>query len=89
MPTCSNLHKLSVSNCSLNTATINSTGEWLALGSSRIGQLLVWEWQSETYILKQQGHLYGMNALDFSGDSNYIASGGEDGKVKLWNMSTG
>lgn len=89
MPGCINLHKLSVSNFSLNAATINATGEWLALGSSRLGQLLVWEWQSETYVLKQQGHLYGMNCLDFSSDGNYVATGGEDGKVKLWNMSTG
>lgn len=89
MPACTNLHKLSVSNFGLNAAAINSSGEWLALGSSRLGQLLVWEWQSESYVLKQQGHLYGMNALDFSGDSNFIATGGEDGKVKIWNMSTG
>lgn len=89
MPGCVNLHKLSVSNFSLNAASINCTGEWLALGSSRLGQLLVWEWQSETYVLKQQGHLYGMNSLDFSSDGNYVATGGEDGKVKLWNMSTG
>lgn len=27
---------------------INATGEWLAFGSAALGQLLVWEWQSET-----------------------------------------
>jgi periodic tryptophan protein 2 len=42
MPGCVNIHKLSVSHHSLNTACINSTGEWLALGSTRLGQLLVW-----------------------------------------------
>jgi periodic tryptophan protein 2 len=89
MPDCRNLHKLSVSNFSLNAACINQSGEWLALGSSRLGQLLVWEWQSETYVLKQQGHLYGMNALDFSSDGHYVATGGDDGKVKLWSMSSG
>ena len=45
MPGCTSVHRLSVSNHSLNTACINSTGEWLALGSTRLGQLLVWEWQ--------------------------------------------
>lgn len=45
MPGCVNIHRLSVSNHSLNTASINNTGEWLALGSTRLGQLLVWEWQ--------------------------------------------
>eukprot|EP00596_Hydrurales_sp_CCMP1899_P003442 CAMPEP_0119050586 /NCGR_PEP_ID=MMETSP1177-20130426/70734_1 /TAXON_ID=2985 /ORGANISM="Ochromonas sp, Strain CCMP1899" /LENGTH=830 /DNA_ID=CAMNT_0007029157 /DNA_START=526 /DNA_END=3015 /DNA_ORIENTATION=+ len=89
MPGCVNIHKLSVSHHSLNTACINSTGEWLALGSTRLGQLLVWEWQSETYVLKQQGHLYGITTLDFSSDGQYIATGGEDSKVKLWNASSG
>ena len=89
MPGCVSLHKLSVSHHSLSTACINPTGEWLGLGSSRLGQLLVWEWQSETYVAKQQGHLYGLNTLDYSSDGHYIASGGEDGKVKLWNASSG
>jgi periodic tryptophan protein 2 len=89
MPGCVNLHRLSVSHHSLNTACINNTGEWLALGSTRLGQLLVWEWQSETYVLKQQGHLYGISTLDFSSDGQFIATGGEDSKVKLWNASSG
>ena len=89
MPGCVNIHRLSVSHHSLNTATINCTGEWLALGSSHLGQLLIWEWQSETYVLKQQGHLYGLNSVDFSADGQYIATAGEDSKVKLWSTSSG
>ena len=68
---------------------MNSTGEWLGLGSSRLGQLLVWEWKSESYVLKQQGHIYGLNCLDYSHDGAYIVTAGEDGKVKLWNASSG
>jgi WD40 repeat protein len=52
-------------------------------------RLLVWEWQSETYVLKQQGHFYDVNALAYSPDGQLIATGGEDGKVKLWNASSG
>jgi periodic tryptophan protein 2 len=107
MPGCTNIHKLSVSHHSLNTISINSTGEWIAVGSSRLGQLLVWEWQSESYVLKQQGksrpyqltyslthsyftgHLYGLNCLDISSDGQYVATGGDDSKVKLWNASSG
>lgn len=89
MPGCTSIHKLSVSHHSLNTAAINPSGEWLALGSTRLGQLLVWEWQSETYVLKQQGHLYGIKSLDFSSDGQLIVTGGEDSKVKLWNASSG
>ena len=89
MPGCVNIHRLSVSNQSLNSSTINTTGEWIAVGSSRLGQLLVWEWQSETYVIKQQGHLYGLSSLDMSADGQYIATGGEDAKVKLWNATSG
>jgi periodic tryptophan protein 2 len=74
------LHKLSISNTTITAACINSTGEWIGLGSSKLGQLLVWEWKSETYVLKQQGHLYGLNSVDFSSDGQYIVTGGEDSK---------
>ena len=50
-----NLHTLSISQSRISTVAINPTGDWLAFGVARMGQLLVWEWQSETYILKQQG----------------------------------
>lgn len=61
----------------------------IAFGSKAMGQLLVWEWQSETYILKQQGHYYNISSLDYSPDGSIIATGGEDSKVKLWNTNTG
>lgn len=89
MPGCVNLHRISASNNSLNSVSINKTGEWLAIGSARMGQLLVWEWQSESYVLKQQGHLYGLKAVDFSPDGQHIVTGGEDSKVKLWNATSG
>ena len=89
MPGCVNLQRLSVSNSSLNTVCMGSSGEWLGMGSSRLGQLLVWEWKSESYVLKQQGHIYGLNSLDYSNDGTYIVTGGEDSKVKLWNASSG
>ena len=50
------IHTLSISQCDVGTVSINGTGEWLAFGASALGQLLVWEWQSESYVLKQQGH---------------------------------
>ena len=62
---------------------VNVTGEWLAFGCSSLGQLLVWEWQSESYVLKQQGHYYHMNCLAYSPDGQLIATGGDDGKVNL------
>lgn len=54
-----------------------------------MGQLLVWEWQSETYAMKQQAHSSRMNSLAYCSDGELVATGGDDGKVKLWNMSSG
>lgn len=51
--------------------------------SAGLGQLLVWEWQSESYVLKQQGHFNSMVALAYSPDGQYLATGGDDGKVGL------
>lgn len=68
---------------------MNNTGDWVALGCADLGQLLVWEWQSETYAMKQQGHSSNMKCLAYSPDGQFIVSGGEDGKVKLWNTTNG
>ncbi len=40
-------------------------------------------------VLKQQGHSLNMSCLTYSADGQYIATGGEDGKVKIWNTSSG
>jgi WD40 repeat protein len=53
----------------------------------------VWEWQSETYVMKQQGHFNNMTCFAYSPDGQYIVTGGEDGKVSCHvaaslNMST-
>ncbi|KAG9302928.1 hypothetical protein G9A89_022345 [Geosiphon pyriformis] len=89
MPEFNNYHTLSISQKKINSVAINSTGEWLAFGSSKLGQLLVWEWQSESYVLKQQGHYYDMNTIAYSANGQHIATGGDDGKVKVWNTVTG
>ncbi|KAF3479545.1 periodic tryptophan protein 2 [Arthroderma uncinatum] len=89
MPSFSQLHLLSVSQSNIDCVTINSSSEWLAFGSSKLGQLLVWEWQSESYILKQQGHLDSMNALVYSPDGRKIITAADDGKIKVWDINTG
>ncbi|KAJ3127408.1 hypothetical protein HK098_006397 [Nowakowskiella sp. JEL0407] len=89
MPDFVNIHSLSISQSKINTVSINASGEWLAFGCSKLGQLLVWEWQSESYVLKQQGHQLDMNALSYSQDGQFIATGGDDGKVKIWNTQSG
>ncbi|KAJ7269818.1 quinon protein alcohol dehydrogenase-like superfamily [Mycena rebaudengoi] len=80
---------LCISQEKISSVAINPSGEWLAFGARKLGQLLVWEWQSESYILKQQGHFYDMNTLAYAPDGQTIATGGDDGKVKVWSTHTG
>ncbi|XP_053995438.1 periodic tryptophan protein 2 homolog [Hylaeus anthracinus] len=89
MPDVNMIHSLSISDQCISSIAINSTGDWIALGCSTAGQLLIWEWQSETYAMKQQGHSNNMNCLAYSPDGQYIVTGGDDGKVKLWNTMNG
>ncbi|KZT23719.1 WD40 repeat-like protein [Neolentinus lepideus HHB14362 ss-1] len=89
LPDFTNIHTLSISNEKISSVAINPSGEWLAFGAKKLGQLLVWEWQSESYVLKQQGHYFDMNTLSYSSDGQYIATGGDDGKVKVWNTTSG
>ncbi|KAI6249154.1 Periodic tryptophan protein 2 [Erysiphe necator] len=89
MPDFNKIHSLSISQNDIDFVTINKTGEWLAFGSSKLGQLLVWEWQSESYILKQQGHFDSINSLVYSPDSKRIITTADDGKIKVWDVKTG
>lgn len=83
------LHTLSVSSGALTDIEFSPTGAWLALASAHAGQITVWEWRSETHILKQQAHLLSATTLAFSPDGRAIATGSRDGRVKLWNVSNG
>lgn len=39
--------------------------------------------------MKQQAHSNNMSCVAYSSDGHIIATGGEDGKVKLWNVGSG
>ncbi|KAK7700820.1 U3 snoRNP protein [Diaporthe eres] len=89
MPDFNMIHTLSISQNDIDFVTINKTGEWLAFGASKLGQLLVWEWQSESYILKQQGHFDSMNSLVYTPDGQRIITTADDGKIKVWDIESG
>lgn len=89
LPAFTNLHTLSISSEKISSVAINPSGEWLAFGAKKLGQLLVWEWQSESYVLKQQGHFFDMNTLAYAPDGQTIVTGGDDGKVKVWSTHNG
>ena len=43
-------HKVFRTQESLDYVRLGAKGDWLAVGSSAVGQLLVWEWRSESYV---------------------------------------
>lgn len=77
------IHLLSISREKITAAVFNELGNWLMFGCAKLGQLLVWEWRSESYILKQQGHYFDVNSLAYSPDSQLLATGADDNKVKV------
>ncbi|MCJ1261214.1 hypothetical protein MMC22_001078 [Lobaria immixta] len=89
LPAFNMIHTLSISQTGIDFVSVNKSGEWLAFGASKLGQLLVWEWQSESYILKQQGHFDAMNALAYSPDGQRIITAADDGKIKVWDTQSG
>jgi periodic tryptophan protein 2 len=89
LPDFSQIQTLSISQNDIDIVAINKTGEWLAFGASKLGQLLVWEWQSESYVLKQQGHFDSMNTIAYSPDGQRIITAADDGKIKVWDVNSG
>ncbi|KAL9129505.1 MAG: hypothetical protein Q9217_002065 [Psora testacea] len=89
MPEFNMIHTLSISQSVINFVTLSKSGHWLAFGSSKLGQLLVWEWQSESFILKQQAHFDRMTDLVYSPDGQHIITTADDGKIKVWDTSSG
>ncbi|ORX97444.1 WD40-repeat-containing domain protein [Clohesyomyces aquaticus] len=89
LPEFSQIQNLSISQNDIDFVAMNKTGEWLAFGASKLGQLLVWEWQSESYILKQQGHFDSMNAIAHSPDGQRVITAADDGKIKVWDVNSG
>lgn len=105
----------------VDSVDVSSDGDWLGLACSETGTLVVWEWKSETFVMKQQGHRSGIRCVAFSSggsgtikiggvvdkemksdvDQSYagnklglgtrylMATGGFDGKVKLWDGNNG
>lgn len=89
LPELQTIQTLSIGREAVTSLCFNASGEWLAVGSASLGQLVVWEWRSESYVLKQQGHSYDIGTLAFSPDASQLVTGGDDNKVKVWTVANG
>ena len=82
-----NKYSLKISEAKISSLSINPSGKWIAFGSKYLNQLFVWEWKSETYIYKQQGHMNDITIISFSPEGAQLASGADDGRIKIFDIS--
>ena len=89
LPDAKPLQTLSVSRAPLSDISFHHSGEWLAMAAATLGQILVWDWSTENYVLRQQGHPLEINSVAYSSDGAIVATAGDDARLKLWNVQTG
>lgn len=89
LPDMSSIHTLSIGREPISSLTFDPNGNAIAVGSANLGQLLVWEWRTESYLLKQQGHYAATTSVAFSPDGAYLVTGADDSKVKVWTLING
>jgi periodic tryptophan protein 2 len=78
----------SVGENKISTLAVNSSASWVCLGLKTYGQIIVWEWKSQSYILNQKGFIHETQAVHFN-KHKLIATGTNDGKVKVWDKVSG
>jgi periodic tryptophan protein 2 len=49
------LQSLTISTAAISVVVLSPDATWIGIAAAETGSLAVWEWQSETYILRQQG----------------------------------
>ncbi|KAL8451947.1 hypothetical protein Emed_001682 [Eimeria media] len=67
--------KLSLGVTSLDSVCLSYDGEWIAAAAAESNTLVVWEWRSETYVLRQQAHRHGVRCVAFSPAADAAAAG--------------
>ena len=92
---------LSIFQSQIDSVCISPNSRTVAFaGRGNGGQLFVWDIYAESYLLKQQGHQFGgagaisvvayggPGGLGGSSGSSVIATGSDDGKIKLWDAAS-
>jgi len=78
------VHTFSVGEHKINSLSVSSGGNWLALAIKELGQLIVWEWKSQSFVFNQSGLLHDVSCLSWNPSATIFATGSNDGRIKLW-----
>ncbi|CAL8081401.1 unnamed protein product [Orchesella dallaii] len=89
LPSGTFIQEINIMQQEITTLAFSPEGNWIALGSSVGGLLVVWEWSSARFVLKQQGHIVKVKCLEFSPEGRWIVTGAHDGKVEIWESHSG
>lgn len=66
-------------------------GQLIAIGKryDNLGEIVIYNASDFTVVRTLEGHQYVTASVKFSPDGQYLASGGDDGKLRIWRVSDG
>ncbi|GAB64514.1 WD-repeat protein p103 [Plasmodium cynomolgi strain B] len=65
-PDMTSLYTISINASTIDDITISNDGQWIALAEANNGTVIVWEWKSESYIMKQSTTSRNVRCVKFS-----------------------
>ncbi|CAI7717798.1 periodic tryptophan protein 2, putative [Plasmodium vivax] len=65
-PEMTSLYTISINACTIDDIAISGDGQWIALAEANNGTVIVWEWKSESYIMKQSTTSRNVKCVRFS-----------------------
>ncbi|ELP89197.1 WD-repeat protein, putative [Entamoeba invadens IP1] len=68
---------------------LSPSGLLVAVGDPKTNYLTVYEWKTETYLMKAIGHQAKILCHTISPNGQFIATGDRSGAINVWNIGTG
>ena len=94
------LHVVSVACHPLTSLQTTLSGNLIAIGVPRSQTLMVYDWRREVFSFTRQGHVSSSDAFGasvhnmitsvaYSSDGRFLITGGNDGRIKVWEAESG